>query len=316
MERTHRSLLNSLRSIQDTYEVGWPEALTHATIAYNTMPNRSIGYLSPYELYFGRKHPLLDNMERPSTAPADLKEHFTEHRRQLKVARAAVYQANKEYTQKMRERFGGKDTRVEPGMLVLAQNKTPATTEKLKLRPRYYGPFVVHEVLNKTAICESTLSGRITFIHKQFIRPIPEKNKEVYKALPTLAKLKLGGGHSFQEWMEKTAEGKILEEFTRNLQEKNYGDELIFPEDRVGSPNMDPDDKEEDTVPVEPDPEDSNEEGQEERTIDQKDDYVPPYSTDQNRRVRFAVDMPNKEEQSTEVRHSAREKRTPDRLDL
>ena len=138
-ERVHRSILEGIRSITDTYETSWVRALPISTLVYNSMPHAALGGYSPYEVFFGRPSPLVDKDRVPNSPPANFAESYREHQRQLKLVRRAASKANKEYKEKMRNKFGGETKAFLPGQFVLSENKTPSLNEKKKLRPRYYG---------------------------------------------------------------------------------------------------------------------------------------------------------------------------------
>ena len=140
VERCHRSILDGIRSIQDTYDIPWTQALPISTMSYNSMPHTSLGGLSPYEVYFAKTNPILTNLSKPHTAPGNFREATDERKRQIKIARKAIKKVEEEYTQRMRANFGGKEKFVIPGQFVLSLNKMPtAPNEKRKLRPKYYG---------------------------------------------------------------------------------------------------------------------------------------------------------------------------------
>ena len=138
-ERVHRSILEGIRSITDTYNTSWVRALPLSTLVYNSMPHSALGGYSPYEVFFGRPSPLVAKDRVPNTPPADFAESYKEHQRQLNAVRKAAAKTNKEYKEKMRSKFGGIEKFFLPGHFVLSENKTPSLNEKKKLRARYYG---------------------------------------------------------------------------------------------------------------------------------------------------------------------------------
>ena len=308
-ERVHRSILEGVRSITDSYETNWVRALPLATLAYNSMPHTGLGNYSPYQIFFGRNSPLTDPERPPNTTPANYEESYQEHQRQIKSARRAVAKVNKEYKAKMRNKFGGVSKFLQPGQFVLSENKTPCVNERRKLRPRYYGPFVVHQVLDKAVIAESILTGRLTYLNKDLMRVIPEKSVDKYKNLPTLAKLKMGGGHSYENWLTMYTEGTLATELNRSLNDPAYGEEgplQSFPENFAGNPS-EPTENQEPNLPQEEDSSADDTENQEAPL----DDFLPTPAQPSNppeKQVHFADDPPS--------RRSSRTVRAPDRMDL
>ena len=163
--------------------------------------------------------------------------------------------------------------------------------------------------MDKTLLAESTLTGRLCYLHKDLIRIIPDKSVDRYKNLPTQAKIKLGGQHSYKQWLNMKFGPDILEEFGRSLTEKReYGDEgPITPEEAAGTlipekqrvieekPNMESN-EESDTQPEEATP-DANEPSQ-----------APEQSAKTGKRVTFA--------EEPEIRRSKRSIKAPVKLDL
>ena len=301
-ERVHRSILEGIRSLTDTYDTNWVRALPMATLVYNSMPHSALGGYSPYEVFLGRPSPLVDKERIPNTPPANYTESYTEHQHQLRAIRKAVHKVNKEYKEKIRNRFGGEPKWFLPGQFVLSENKTPSLLEKKKLRPRYHGPFIIHEVLTKAVIAESVITGRLTYLNKDLIRLIPEKDVETYKNLPSLAKLKLGGGHKYEDWLQLWAEGTLIEEFNRSRDDPAYGEEgPLYPENFAGSVN-DPE--------GDPMEEPGNEPFEAENSSSEESEppQIPSNSQTMPRQVHFSNDLP--------TRRSNRTIRAPSRLDL
>jgi hypothetical protein len=271
---------------------------------YNSMPHSALGGYSPYEVFMGRTSPLMEKEQVPNTPPANFAESYKEHQNQLKSVRRAVHKANKEYKEKLRNKFGGEPKYFLPGQFVLSENKTPSLLEKKKLRARYHGPFILHDILNKAVIAESVITGRLTYLNKDLIRLIPEKDVETYKNLPSLAKLKLGGGHTYEDWLQLWAEGTLIREFDRSRNDPIYGEEgPLYPEDFAGGVS-------------EPDEEPQEENHQEEKSSseDTEDNLIPlaPPEVENPlappKQVTFADELP--------TRKSSRTIRAPKKLDL
>jgi hypothetical protein len=178
------------------------------------------------------------------------------------------------------------------------------------------GPFIIHDVLEKSLIAESVITGRLTYLNKDLCRVIPEKSIETYKNLPSLAKLKLGGGHTYENWLTLWAEGTLIEEFNRSRDETNYGDEgpLSYPEDSAGEiPEKEGEKEGAQEVP----PADVSQSSEESDSLAELGEPRlnlpltvpdPPSDPPIQRQVRFAGDLP--------TRRSSRTVRAPDKLDL
>ena len=315
-ERVHRSILEGIRSITDSYETNWVRALPLATLAYNSMPHSGLGGYSPYQVFFGRHSPLTDPERPPNTPPANYAESYREHQKQIRSARRAVAKVDKTYKAKMRNKFGGIQKFFVPGQFVLSENKTPCVNEKRKLRNRYYGPFVIHQVLNKAVIAESILTGRLTYLNKDLMRIIPEKSVEKYKNLPPLAKLKMGGGHSYEDWLTMYTEGTLTAELNRSLNDPAYGEEgplQSFPENFAGDP-FEPTEEAEENQPQEEDP--SSDEADDPEVPNAPPDDSQPLP---GKQVRFSDNLPERQvhfEDDPPSRRSSRTIKAPNRLDL
>ena len=227
VERVHRSILDCFRSFQDQFQMSWVEALPCVNIVYNHTPHSATGY-SPMELTFGDKANLwswtteLIGGSRWAGPSAFAKDHKEE----MDHIRASAQKLQAEYTQKMKDRFEGKNKEIPPASFCLALDKSPPKpTEKLKLRPKFTGPFFIHDVLDSVVLAESCRTGKLGYIHKQFLRLIPEKDVQKYESLPAICKLKMGGGHTYKEWETLLHQGKLLQEIDRQVDGTEYGTE-------------------------------------------------------------------------------------------
>lgn len=168
-------------------------------------------------------------------------------------------------------------------------------------------------MLEKALVAESVITGRLTYLNKDLVRLIPEKNIETYKNLPSTAKLKLGGGHTYDGWLQLWAEGTLIREFDRSRKELDYGDEgpLQYPEDSAGDipepekEAQEPPTQEEDQsseewdLPVEPQLTLPPDPPEQEHLVEE---------TSNKRQVHFADDPP--------TRRSSRTIRAPEKLNL
>jgi hypothetical protein len=230
-ERAHRSILDNIRSLTDTFQITWLDALPIATLAYNSVTHTSTNY-TPHELFFGRLPNLWQPTKLPDTAPGNINDFHLENLRQIKLARKNAKQTMQTYRQKMRDKFGGQDKHILAGMFVLSLNKTPTTpNEKYKLRAKWYGPFLIHQSDFTTAcIGENILTGRVGFLNKDLLKVIPEKDILRYRSLPKWAKEKMGGGHTYDMWLDMFNNGELAPLFTRSTGDLEYGMEGVYHE--------------------------------------------------------------------------------------
>ena len=84
----------------------------------------------------------------------------------------------------MRSNFKGKHRDYKPGSFILSQNKLPAVNENIKMRPKFYGPFLVLANLDSVVIAENVRNGRVSYHNKDLIKGIAEKSVEKYESLP------------------------------------------------------------------------------------------------------------------------------------
>ena len=224
-ERVHRSILEGIRSICDSYDTDWLSALSLSTAVYNAMPHNALGGYSPHEVFFGKESRIFHTEnaninDLPQTPPGNYEEVVKNHKKQIKTIRKVVHKINKEYKERMRIRFGGTDKFFVEGQFVLAENKVPSTTERRKLKPRMYGPFLIHRVLDQTVWGENVLTGKTSYLHKDFLRPIPEKPHDRFANLPDIVKRKCGGGFTYDEWLQLLIDKKLPHLLNRSSKEK------------------------------------------------------------------------------------------------
>ena len=79
------------------------------------------------------------------------------------------------------------------------------------MRNRFTGPFLIHDVLNSTVLAESCCTGKLGYLHKSFLRNIPEKDMNKYETILGLSKLKLGSGHTNAECQDLLHQNRLLE---------------------------------------------------------------------------------------------------------
>ena len=227
VERAHRTILDNIRSLSDSFSNSWVENLSLSTSIYNSIPHTATA-LTPFELRFGFKNRLFEPIEDIhifKNRDADLDNHHTQLKNNLKTLHNTCITNDTKYKETMRQKYGGTEVNVKPGSFVVALNKTPAINEKLKLRAKYYGPFLVVEDLESTLIAENSLNGKTTYLHKSMIRPIPEKSVDKYFDLPLYAKQIFGEGFTFNSWKTLHNNKKLLDYIKRrNFNESHeYG---------------------------------------------------------------------------------------------
>ena len=223
VERVHRSVLDCIRSYKDQFHIDWATSLPMINLIYNNTKHSAIG-CTPAEMVFGRRQNLWSwTPEEIAGTKWTESEYCDQNTEELEHIRSHAKKLQDEYSLKMRDRFGGKNLRAPPGVFVLALDKSPAKkTEKIKLRLRYTGPFLIHQEFEKTVLAESCRTGKLGYLHKSFLRVIPEKDAERYESMPALAKLKMGGGHTYAEWQNLLHQDALLQTLDR---EKHPGTE-------------------------------------------------------------------------------------------
>ena len=224
-ERAHSSILNLVRSLSDSFETNWSHNLPLAVAIYNSTPHLATGF-SPYEIRFGYRNRMWDPVDKDilfRIKETNLNAFSSNHRKKLKAIHDRALANDKKYKEEMRKK-GGRTAEFTEGSFILALNKTPAVNEKMKLRPKYYGPFIVRTNLESVVLAESVLNGKTTYIHKNFIRLIPEKSLARYRDMPLYAKKIFGGGVDWQHWEDLHKENNLMELIKlRNTGNTEYG---------------------------------------------------------------------------------------------
>ena len=224
-ERVHRTILDNMRALSDSFENSWLDNLDLATAIYNAIPHTALK-LSPYELYFGKRNPLFDPLSEPNvkvTNP-DLKKYYLDLKDKLASSYEQALKNDLKYKREMRKKFGGKTITYEVGQFVLAQNKTPALNEKRKLRKKWYGPFLIREVLTTVLVVESVLTNKVSYLNKNLVKRIPEKSMQKYNDLPIFAKIKFGSGFTYDYWMNLHNNNQLKAMVNkRNFMDTEYG---------------------------------------------------------------------------------------------
>ena len=251
VERCHRSVLDLLRSLGDSFETNWVSNLPLAVSIYNSTPH-SMTSLSPYQIRFGYSNRMWDPVDASvlfKLKNTNLNLYHLDLRKKLQEA----YKTAKHYDDinktKMRERFGGRVKDFEVGSFVLALNKTPCVNEKIKVRDKWYGPFLVRENLHGVVVGESILTGKTSYLNKNLIKVLKEKSLQKYKDLPLYAKRIFGAGVEWELWRDLHECGQLKDFLKSRGGEFEYGMEgpidwfkptLEVPEERIDTPKETP----------------------------------------------------------------------------
>ena len=225
-ERVHRSILDCLRSLSDSFQNSWSANLALATAIYNTVPHTATG-LSPHELMFGKTNKLWNPLPEISQLRVwnpSVSIYHKELREKLEKLYEFAKRNDKDYKEKMRKSYGGISKEYKPGTFDLSKNKLPAVNQKIKVRPKYYGPFLVLENLETVVVGENVLNGRISYLNKNLIKQIEEKSITKYANLPFHCKQVFGQGFKYEDWEKMYKEDKLVDHLTRrNKNEVEFG---------------------------------------------------------------------------------------------
>ena len=199
VERVHRSVLDCIRSYKDQFHIDWATALPMVNLVYNQTKHSATG-CTPAEMVFGRRPHMwtctTEDIGGTKWSQSEYCDHITE---ELDHIRSHAKKLEADYSQRMRDRFNGENKSIPPEVFVLALDKSPAKKmEKLKLSLHFTGPFLVHEERLKTVLAESCRTGKLGYLHKQFLRIIPEN-----------------GGHTYAQWQELLHQDKLLQALDR-----------------------------------------------------------------------------------------------------
>ena len=105
------------------------------------------------------------------------------------------------------------------------RNVHDSTTIKRKLKDKYIGPLLIHHVNKHTLIVENIFTGKITTVHKDLAKVLPEKESGKYDNLVDLAKIKCGTGLTYDQWLDLWAQGKLSDIFKKSAKDlETYGD--------------------------------------------------------------------------------------------
>ena len=309
-ERVHRSILDNLRSLTDSFRNSWVDNLPLATALQNTVPHRATN-LTPFEIMFGRENKLwnpLKDINEYQTSNPDLTKYHESLQNRLNNLFELAKRQDESYKKQMREHYGGKTYHYKPGSFVLSQNKLPAVNEKLKVRPKYYGPFMVMENLETTVIAENVMNGRISYLNKNLIKPIAEKSIEKYSDLPHHVKQVFGEGFTNEMWQNlHKADGLVDVVQRRNQSHTEFG--LEHPLEKLVSYKEVVETQDEILKMPTRDDTTSSEDDQ---ASNQPPEQVDPKPADA-KRVTFADENDNSQ---VLPRRSSRTIKHPDRLDL
>ena len=151
-ERTNQVLEDMLRTYVSSYQDDWEEHLVTAEFAYNDSVNATTGF-TPFFLMHGRHSPTpLSLVVKPvAPAPVETAEAFALRVKsdvdKARVAMRAAQERYAKYANLHRRDFG---FNVGDQVWLSAEHLKylpKAITARQKLRPRYYGPYKVMEVI-------------------------------------------------------------------------------------------------------------------------------------------------------------------------
>ena len=223
-ERVHRSILNNIRSISDSFSCSWTDSLSLGTQIYNAIPHQATNH-SPYEVMFNRASelfnplPALANLESSDTG---LNDYIDGQQQKLRDIYEDARKYDEKYKKDMRNRCKGKVVDYKYGQFVLALDKRPpGKNEKIKLRPKWYGPFKVLQNYTTAIEAENTLTGTTGCLNKNLIKLMEEKDIKFFNELPYSLKRIFGNGFTNKEWADLHEEGRLHEHL------KNYNDSGI-----------------------------------------------------------------------------------------
>ena len=219
-----------MRALIASYDITWLDASPLAVGMYNSLTHSALNNYSPYEVFFGKTSPFVRAPTLPDTPPGRLQEVVKEHNKQIRTMRKVVERLDREYKQKIRNQFQGIEKAFLAGQFIVIENKVPNSTIRRKLKDKYIGPLLIHHVNKFTLIVENIFTGKITTVHKDLAKLLPEKEPGKYDNLIDLAKIKCGKGFTYDQWLDLWAQGKLSDIFKKSAKDlETYGDEGPFP---------------------------------------------------------------------------------------
>ena len=186
VESKNRVLLNILRIVVSENPMVWSQALPTATLAMNSVCNRSIKE-TPHFLMFARDpwmpYGELTNPPIPIYNIDSYKAYLCNTTRKIyETVKIQLERAAKEYQDAYNIRFNATDTQIKLSDLVYIKKLQPRAH---KLEPKYLGPFRVNKLL-KDAIEATSLYDNKTYVaHLTYVIPIFQVEEDELQVYPT-----------------------------------------------------------------------------------------------------------------------------------
>lgn len=144
LERSHRTLVEYLRTFINKDMNNWDDFIPFATFTYNTTPHTSTGF-SPFELLYGRKAILPSAL----TKSPELLYNYDDYNNELKsrfqhcheIARNTLMRHKEQSKAKYDDKTHNLSLKI--GDNVLLKNETPTAGKTRKLQPLFKGPYKI-----------------------------------------------------------------------------------------------------------------------------------------------------------------------------
>lgn len=164
VERSHKTLNEYVRSyIKENKD--WPNLLKYFAYCYNTTPNSSIDYYTPFELVFGRM-PTRFNEVRKGEALA-VNEYVTKLQENLEIA----YRKTNEFIRKNKQNVKlNYDKKAIPLIISVGDKVLLINEIRTKWDPLYKNEFVVEEVQEENVVIKNLFSNKTSLVHKNRLR--------------------------------------------------------------------------------------------------------------------------------------------------
>ena len=166
LERNHRCLNEYLRAFSNVHHNDWDEWTKFYEFVYNTTVHTDTEF-TPYELVFGRKANLPQNMLGNKVEPLyNLEQYYSELKYKLQksneIARQHLIDQKIKRTSELNQKIN--PINVTIGDLVYITNEN-----RKKLEPHYIGPFRITEIDNTNCTIQNITSNKQSKIHKNRI---------------------------------------------------------------------------------------------------------------------------------------------------
>ncbi len=214
IEVSHQAILSLLKMTSETLGKPWYELCSFVQLALNSRPSKILGGKSPNYVMFGFE---TDYRRKGNFKLSDIPD-ISEQKLIWKNHDVACDKILREYNvlrNKWNEKIGGKIKTYQKGDFVLAKNFTKSP--KMKMRSKYMTePLEVVKDFGYAILAQNNL-GVIFKLHKNNIKFYPQRNLEMFNALPLKIQLQLNGKF----------DGKDLEKYYNELNKEEA--EIIIP---------------------------------------------------------------------------------------